>query len=143
MKRLIAAVVVFYITIFSNAYAYDVTVMVNNEVLETPVPAQIVNDRTVIPMRSVFEKLGADVTWIDSDKMIVATKDDVIIVMQIDNNIMSVQNVKNSEFNVVELDVPPFIRNDYTLLPLRAVSEALSADVIWDEKTYTVNIFVL
>ncbi|WP_255405080.1 glycosyl hydrolase family 18 protein [Thermoanaerobacterium sp. RBIITD] len=38
------------------------------------------------------------------------------------------------------LNEAPFIANGRTMVPLRFISEALGADVNWDESTYTVNI---
>lgn len=42
-----------------------VTVMVNGTELIADVPAQIMNDRTMLPMRAIFEKLGANVSWME------------------------------------------------------------------------------
>ena len=54
----------------ANAYAQEreVTVRVNNFVIESPVPAQIVNDRTMLPARFVAEALGAEVSWNDEKR---------------------------------------------------------------------------
>ena len=123
-----------------NGYAQDVTVKVNGSVLEPPVPAQIVNDRTMLPMRSIFERLGAQVTWLEEDRIIVATRDKSLIVMQIDNTKMSVQNILSDEVTEILLDSPPFIQNDSTMVPVRAVAETLGAKVDWDPETYTVII---
>ncbi len=44
---------------------------------------------------------------------------------------------------VVALDVPAYIANGYTMLPVRAVADALSGDaatVLWDGATQTVTI---
>ena len=38
------------------------------------------------------------------------------------------------------MDVPPTIMNDYTMVPLRAVTDALGADVTWNGVSRTVNI---
>ena len=123
-----------------NGYAQDVTVKVNGSVLDPPVPAQIVNDRTMLPMRSIFERLGAQVTWLEEDRIIVATRDKSLIVMQIDNTKMSVQNILSDEVTEILLDSPPFIQNDSTMVPVRAVAETLGAKVDWDPETYTVII---
>ena len=80
------------------------------------------------------------VTWIESEKIIFATKDNLLITMQIDNNVMSVQRIENDEVVKIELDVPPFIVNGSTLVPVRAVAESLGCSVKWDPQTYTVDI---
>ena len=125
-----------------NVYAEtkEVTVKVNDVKVESPVPAQIVNDRTMLPMRSIFERIGAKVTWMESEKIIFATKDSLLITMQIDNTVMSVQQIENDEIIKIELDSPPFIVNGSTLVPVRAVAESLGCSVKWDPQTYTVDV---
>ena len=46
----------------------------------------------------------------------------------------------DSEGEFTALDAPVMIYNDYTLVPVRAVSEAFDANVSWDGDTKTVNI---
>lgn len=85
----------------------------------------IVNDRTMLPIRFVAENLGANVEWIAEERKIVITRDDLYMVITIDDEIA---NVNGDE---VELDSPAFIRNDRTYLPVRFVAENLGARVLW------------
>ena len=140
MQKILISLSAILMMLSFTAHAQDVTVKVNGSVLEPPVPAQIVNDRTMLPMRSIFERLGAQVTWLEEDRIIVATKDKSLIVMQIDNTKMSVQNILSDEVTEILLDSPPFIQNDSTMVPVRAVAETLGAKVEWDPETYTVTI---
>ena len=144
MKK-IALVLVLCVLLSSciNAFAQDkeVVVKINGKPIHTPVPARIVEGRTVLPMRVVFERLGAVVTWVETDKLIFATKGNTLLVMQPDNCNIAVQKTDTNEKKTVKLDVAPFIDNGHTLVPVRAVAEALEAEVSWDETTYTVNIY--
>ena len=142
MKKYILSLIMLLVLLSPNAYANtkEVTVKVNNLDIESTVPAQIINDRTMLPMRSIFERLGARVTWMETDKIIFATKDDLFITMQIDNNIMSVQEIRNDAIRKIELDSPPFIKGDSTMVPVRAVAESLGCKVEWEHETYTVYI---
>lgn len=129
--------------IFSTAaFAADneITVTVDGNVLSTPIPAQIVNGRTMLPMRSIFEKLGADVSWAGADQLIFATKGNKFITLKIGVSKMSVQSTESADNQVTELDAAPFIDSDYTLVPVRAIAESLDADVQWNEETRTVAI---
>ncbi len=129
--------------IFSTAaFAADneITVTVDGNVLSTPIPAQIVNGRTMLPMRSIFEKLGADVSWAGADQLIFATKGNKFITLKIGVPKMSVQSTESADNQVTELDAAPFIDSDYTLVPVRAIAESLDADVQWNEETRTVAI---
>ncbi len=118
----------------------EIDVIVNGKPLELDVAPVIVNDRTMVPMRAIFEALGANVTWIPQDRLIIATCDDKVVVLQIDNLFMTVEKAGETEKEEILLDAPPFILNDRTLVPARAVSEALDAKVEWEGATRTVTV---
>ena len=104
-----------------------ITVYSNGEQLNFEQQPLIENDHTLVGMRAVFESLGADVSWTGENKTVTAVKDDTTIQLQIDNNIMKVNN------DTVELETPARLVNDNTMVPVRAVSEALDARVEWIE----------
>ncbi len=109
-------------------------VCLNGWELEFDVPPMLENDRTLVPMRAIFEALGAEVSWYPEDRTIVAVRGGTTVFMQVDDWYMSV----NDEW--IALDAPPRIVNDRTLIPLRAVAEAFGAQVGWDEATQTVTV---
>lgn len=117
-----------------------ITITIDGEKLETDVNPQLVNDRTMVPMRAIFEALGATVTWFEEDQLIFATKGDTMIVLQIGNAKMSVQKTVEEGVTAIELDTAPYLYNSRTLVPVRAVSEALNAKVDWVGETNTVVI---
>lgn len=118
-------------------FAYrEISVYVNGRKLEFDVPPQIINNRTMVPMRAIFEALGANVYWLSESRSISATKLDSKIFMKIDNPVI----IANGE--TVVLDVAPTIVDDRTLVPVRAVSESLNAEVSWDAATRTVYVDV-
>lgn len=116
-----------------------ITVMLDGETLQFPyfLDPIMVGDSTMVPMRTIFEALGAEVEWIDNGETqrIIATKDDVVIEMTIGSNIY----YKNGD--PCELDVPAQLMNDTTMVQLRAVSEALGNYVEWngEEKKVTIS----
>lgn len=146
MKKVIALVLaviaLFSCTVFASddAVQKDIDVLVNGTAIEMDVAPVIVNDRTMVPMRAIFEALGANVTWIETDRLIVATQGETVIVMQIDNERMIVDKAGEEKNEPIILDAAPFILNDRTLVPARAVSEALDATVDWDADTRTVTV---
>ncbi len=113
----------------------EIDVFVNGNKLELDVAPVIVNERTMVPMRAIFEALGAEVTWFGETQTVTAEKDDIKITLQINSNVM----YKNDE--VIELDAPAALYNNRTLVPVRAVSEAFEKEVVWDaaQRTVTVN----
>lgn len=116
------------------------TVIINGETLVTDVPARIINGRTMVPMRAIFEKLGANVEWIEADQLIIASKGYKLVTLKIGKNTLNMADISQSLNTSVELEVAPFLEGDRTLVPLRAVSEAFNATVEWDEATSTVTI---
>lgn len=104
----------------------DIKIKINDEYFISETPVMIVNDHVMVPMRDIFEKLNSEVTWDGETKTIYATNKDNVVVMQIGNNKLFVNREE------VELDAPPFIENERTLVPLRAVSSSLGANVDWD-----------
>ncbi len=142
MKNRIISLSLIFSLIFSNiAFAENkVTVKLNGQTIKTPIDAKIVNDRTMLPMRAIFESMGAKVTWFDTDKIIFVTKGDKFITLKIGETVMSVQSALNDKKEVISLDVAPFIENGHTLLPVRAVAEAIEAKVYWEQESYTVII---
>lgn len=108
-------------------------------------PAIIENDRTLVPARGVFEAMGAKVDWDqDTQTVTINSKTNTIrVILTIGSPEMTVYtftSLMNADRNDVTLDVPPQILNDRTLIPLRAISEALNADVQWDQEDYRVDI---
>ena len=140
MKRIIAVLTAFVLLLSCSAVfaAEEVTVALNGRVLSFDVPAQIIDDRTMVPMRKIFEELGAEVEWYEAEQGIVAIKDSTIIIMKIDAPMMQVANVETNEQKQIELDVPPQIVDSRTLVPVRAISESLGVSVDWVAETGTV-----
>ncbi len=110
----------------------SILVMVNGKYVDFDVPPAIINDRTMVPLRYIFESMGAVVNWDGETKTIFINKDEKIITLQIGLDRMFV----NSE--VVELDTAPQIVDDRTLVPLAAIAEALDTQVFYNELTKTV-----
>ena len=78
----------------------------------------IINGRTLVPLRAIFETIGAVVTWDNDTNTAMAVKGDTYIFVQIDNTLL----IKNNE--KIELDVPAQLINDRTMVPVRAIVEA-------------------
>ncbi|MDO5399230.1 MAG: copper amine oxidase N-terminal domain-containing protein [bacterium] len=122
--------------------ADDITVKLDGKDINFDVAPIIENDRTLVPLRAIFEALGAQVEWDDTTKTVVSAKGDRSCVLQIGNANMFVSTTADAKTETVAktLDVPAKIVEDRTLIPLRAVSEAYSCTVDWDGNTRTVTI---
>ena len=117
-------------------------------------PAIVQNERTLVPLRGVFEAMGAKVSW-DQEKQqaqVESADGNTWVRLIIGDTTMRVYDMSDlfgtllmgQSFEApetdIELDVAPQAMNNRTLVPLRAISEAIDADVKWDQEAYTVNI---
>ncbi len=112
----------------------EISVYINGKQVVFDVPPQIINDRTMVPLRAIFEALGASVDWNQDARTVTSTKGNTTIQLTIDSNTMYVNG------NTVTLDSPACIINDRTLVPVRAISEAYNTKVDWNGDTRTVTI---
>lgn len=114
----------------------EVKVYLDGTQLQFEQPPVIQDGRTLVPMRAIFEALGADVDWQGETQYIVATSSSKgqMIEMHINNNIITHNGVD------ITLDVAPQLINGYTMIPLRVVSECMDANVEWDGNTRTVYV---
>lgn len=94
----------------------------------------IVNDRTMVPLRAIFETMGAEVEWDDATKTVTATRDDVTISLAIGSDQLYV----NGEAKTI--DTPAMIINDRTMVPVRAIAESFGCEVNWNETARRVYI---
>ena len=124
-----------------NVYSEKtISVYLDNEKLEFDVNPKIVNDRTMVPMRIIFEKLGAEVTWDESTKTAHAFTYNYDIARGVSITI-GAPNMRDAYDTSIKLDAPAIIDNGRTLVPLRAISEAFGCTVQWNAETNTVIIF--
>ncbi|MCL2574118.1 MAG: stalk domain-containing protein [Defluviitaleaceae bacterium] len=94
----------------------------------------IIDGRTLVPLRGVFELLGFTVDWHQDTQAAHLLRAEDIIIVTIDSYVFTVNS------NKVALDAPAQIINDRTMLPIRAVLESVGYRVEWHESTSTVLI---
>ncbi|MBQ9920630.1 MAG: copper amine oxidase N-terminal domain-containing protein, partial [Clostridia bacterium] len=127
------------ITTFANE---DINVYLDGELLTFDVPPIIRNGRTLVPLRAIFEKLGATVDWDEATQTATATKDFLKVSITIGSSNMACYYTYGDETTIENytLDVPAMVVNGRTLIPLRAVSEAFWCQVGWDGTDNTISI---
>lgn len=102
-------------------------------------------NRILIPIRGVLEAMGASVNWDGEKRQVrIDSKDNLTrLILTIDDDIMEVWTaVSLTKYDTAEytLDCAPVIMNNRTMIPLRAISENMSAEVDWDDSTKTATI---
>jgi len=107
--------------------------LVDGEEAVLDVPAKIINDRTMVPVRFVAENMGYFVDWDATNRTVIIGEDNHIL-LPIGSTTATVDGVQ------VSLDSPAIIDNSRTLVPIRFVSENLGAMVDWDEDARVASI---
>ncbi len=137
-EKFIVGVVLLGVIVFLLSYAafasYDIKILIDGERFESETSPIIKDGTTLVPLRDIFEKLGADVAWDDNTRSAQAVYEDITIKIFPDNGIF----LKNGE--ELALGVPPLIINNRILVPLRAVAESFGYSVVWRGEDYTVSI---
>jgi len=111
-----------------------INVRLNGNYLRFDVPPMIINNRTMVPMRVIFEALGMTVHWNNNTRTATGTLGNLIVELPIDSSTAFI----NGE--AISLDVQATIHNDRTLVPVRFIAEATGATVDWNQATQTVII---
>ncbi|MBR1736771.1 MAG: leucine-rich repeat protein [Firmicutes bacterium] len=111
-----------------------ITILLNGKELECSQPPVNKSGSVIVPMRAIFEALGAEVKWNNSDKSIFASKGVTSVQCWIGSKDVVLNNKKD------KMLAAPEIINGATMVPARFVSEAFGAQVSWDAATQTVTI---
>ena len=138
MKKILAILLCLIISLSAVSPAIasaNIKVVIDNKQIAFDVQPVEINGRVMVPIRAIFEALGATVDYDDDRKTVISRKDDRIIVMQIGNNVMFVDNAP------ITLDVAAIETGGRVLVPVRAVSEAFGCAVDWNETRQTVTIY--
>ncbi|MCU6792883.1 stalk domain-containing protein [Paenibacillus sp. WQ 127069] len=118
----------------THAAENKITVVIDGKTQNYEQAPTLIENLTFVPMRAIFEVLGATVLWDDSTRTVNAKKNDIELQLSIGS---SKAKVNGSQ---VALEVAPQLVNGYTMIPLRFVGEALNAKVNWEDTTQTVMI---
>jgi len=117
----------------------DIRVFIDGEEIEFDVKPAVIDQRTMVPMRFIFEYFGLDVEWNQNDQSITARLgDSPYLCMQLNSKIMQIYN--DDGITKKWLNVAPCAINGRTLVPLRAIAEIFGADVAWEQETTSVII---
>ena len=155
-KKILLSIFILILTVFSVVYAtkidtinYDgadhkyigpeVTLNLNGskfEVTEGLMPPIILDDRTLVPVREVFEVLGGEVNWDAKESRVDVTLGAKEISLWINNKDAKVDG------KTITTDVPAKIINSKTMVPARFISEQGGLNVKWDGETQTVDIML-
>ena len=140
MKKIILSILILTLLIcifnVSVIASSNVKVILDGKELSFDVPPQIVSGRTMVPLRAIFEAMGAKINWDASSLTVTAIRDNTEVILKIGSIKPTVNGIP------VFLDQPGIIVDGRTLAPLRFVAEAFGGSVEWNDKTQTATIYM-
>ncbi|MCR8656912.1 copper amine oxidase N-terminal domain-containing protein [Paenibacillus endoradicis] len=111
----------------SGSGSPEITVSIDGRFVSFDVPPQMINGRVMVPLRPIFEGLGAKVEWNDKTQTVTGNKGSISVVL--------ILNEKKATVNgkTIALDAPSAQIKGRTFVPARFVAESLGADVKWND----------
>ncbi len=105
------------------------TVVINGQTLDTDVDPIIDSGRILVPIRAICEAMGAEVEWQGDENTVSAVRNGSRVSFVLGQT----EAFKDGES--IEMDVVPRVEDETVLVPLRFISQALGAEVDWNEDT--------
>ena len=107
--------------------------MVNGKTVATPLEPIIFNDRALVPVREVFEAMGAEVGYVASSKEVTVSMGETFVLLQIGSEYAFV----NGERKAIPDGVTPMLiakagESAKTMVPVRFISESIGMNVTFD-----------
>lgn len=133
MKKLLIVTLIFLLTMPVAFASSDIFVDGERVVFDDAEPL-VVNDITYVPLRKVFEAIGAYVDWNGETNTIYATKRFNYLSLTLGDNFFYINGDQK------ELSQPIIAENGRTFVPLRVLSEAMGAKVKWNPDNGAIGI---
>lgn len=137
-KRVIATILIGLllagVLVTPVAAAPPISVTVDGRQLQFDVPPTIIEGRTLVPLRGIFEALGAEISWDNNTRTVTGYKEGITVILPIGSRYPTVNGVP------IEIDVAGTLLDGRTMVPARFIAESLNADVQWMQDTRTVVI---
>ena len=143
MKKalVLSVMMVLLVAMTFPAYAAgDIAIFIDGEFLFCDVPPTIIDGRTLVPLRVIFEALDMTVDYDPTTKTITGVSPEKRIILQINSTAARVIDIGTGITTAMTLDVPAQIIDSRTLVPIRFVAESTGAGVSWDGLTRRVYV---
>lgn len=131
-KRLLYGLAFSLLCIPIPASAINLTI--DGTPIKTDAPPVVLEGRTLVPLRAIFEALGANVEWDNATKTATAIKAGTEIKLTLNNKTASVNGIAQT------LDVPAQSIDGRTMVPARFIADNLGYTVGWNSNTNTVTL---
>ncbi len=119
----------------TTALAADsIKLVIDGKEVKSDVAPVVENGTTLVPVRVVSENLGADVAWDEAKGQATIKTAAYTVVFTVNSKDYTVNGTKKT------MSVAAKSINGRTMIPIRAFSEAINADVNYDNKTNTASV---
>lgn len=115
-------------------YTPGILITINGQPFHTAQSAVMMQGVTRVPMRAIFEALGASVQWDPRGKTIRASKDGTSVQLTLGSSVSYINGTKTT------MNASAVLIGAAAMVPLRFVSEALHAACSWDERSREIAI---
>ncbi|ADZ84896.1 copper amine oxidase N-terminal domain-containing protein [Cellulosilyticum lentocellum] len=132
MKKKLGIFLLTMLVATSTVFGASVKIIVNGEEVKSTVAPIQKNSTTLVPLRLVSEKLGAEVKWYPEYRGITISKSDVTLTMSIGDKNLNIWNSSTQKEKDIALSVAPQQISGVTMVPLRAISEGLGCEIAYE-----------
>lgn len=120
-KSVIAALC--FCMLFAASALADPTAVLDGRPLSFDQPPVVENGRTLVPLRAIFEAMGADVSWDQESQTATAVRGDTVVVLKLGSTTPTVNG------QIQRLDVPAKVLNGRILAPPGSAAPLLCSAV--------------
>ncbi len=140
LKKITALIAVIILLTSISAFAVDtyggynvpVDIDVNGDFIKCVEKPILVNGTTYIPLRAFSDAIGGTIGWDENEMAATMTKDGHSFVFYPEKNYCLIDGTQSNHVSM--------IYKNLTFIPVRAVSEVLNYDVLWDDFYLAVQI---
>jgi len=125
----------FFVPMTVLALNADIQVLYNENPISFDSAPQIIDGRTMVPMRGIFEALNAEIAWDPYTQTVSALADGDIITLTVGSPFININNIQET------MDISPLILDGHTMVPVRYVAKATGHLVEWNHDLRIVIIF--
>ena len=139
MKRIwksLLVLAVFCLFTLGAAADEQIRVYLDGKEIAFDTPPTIINGNTLVPMRAIFEALGAEVSWDGDTECVTATRVDTEIKLFVGDS-----SIWRNNYRRIAMPCPTQLMYDRVYVPVRAISECFGCRVDWCEQSNAVVIF--
>lgn len=135
MKKISVVILLIFALLLQPISAENpIKVLLDGKAIVFDTPPVVQNGTTLVPLRAIFEALGASVTWDGATQSVTSTLDATTVKLTINSKVAYKNGAQ------MTLLAPPAMINGRTLVPVRFISESFGLNVSWDSVASTVVI---